>query len=220
MRVKVVSLGNRTHELTSVKLYQTGTFRTLYRLSYRAVATRNRLGAPLDKRLFWFHSSGNPAPWYSGQAVESLRDLEAITFSVVWFAPDQQPKQNSSKQQCPTAWASASRYRARSGWCLLCRTRLARNCFFPILGISREIKGSGKTDFFHLGRFLFRRKFSLKLIGSVTWRYVTSSDVAFIRRPNYRCQANPTIANSRWLRGTFFFPPLGTPSTSFVQIAC
>ena len=174
IREKVVSLGNRTHELTLVELYQTGTFRTLYRLSYRAVATSNRLGAPLDKRLFWFHSSGNPAPWYSGQAVESLTDLEEIAFSVVWLAPDQQPELNSSKQQCPTAWVSARRYCARSSWCLLCRTRLARNCFFPILGISREIKGSGKTDFFSFGPILVPKK----ILSEVDWkRHVTIRDV-------------------------------------------
>ena len=37
-------------------------------------------------RVFVF--AGISAPWYSGQVVGSLRDLEAAAFLVAWFAPD------------------------------------------------------------------------------------------------------------------------------------
>ena len=45
----------------------------------------------------WLGSSGFRVPWYNGQEVEMLRDLVAVTFSVVWLSPDQQPELNSSK---------------------------------------------------------------------------------------------------------------------------
>ena len=67
----------------------------------------------------WLRSSGILVPRYSCPDVESLRDLQAVAFFVVWLASDQQPELNSSKRQCPTAWVTARRYRARFHWKIL-----------------------------------------------------------------------------------------------------
>ena len=47
-----------------------------------------RFVAPLASVSSCLRFAGISAPWYSGQVVGSLRDLEAAAFLVAWFAPD------------------------------------------------------------------------------------------------------------------------------------
>ena len=60
-------------------------------------STSERLVHHLATDSSWLRSSGIPAPWYSGQEVELLRDLKAVAVAVIWLAPDHQPELNSSK---------------------------------------------------------------------------------------------------------------------------